>query len=134
MINFRRIDKFTQAKYQSWKSDTIYGRKLWLQRAEEAEEFYLSDVDQTGTTLTSTQFGRVVETTNMGFSVNILYPIINQELGILNQVKSSMRVISLDGRAKNHAALLDKMKHAVLYNSKADIEIESLVYSSGNYH
>ena len=33
----------------------------------------------------------------------------------------------MDGRAKNHAFVLDKMKHAVMYNSNAPLEIEAMI-------
>ena len=127
MVTFRRAEREIIEKYTSWKSDSKYGRKGWLERARASEEFYLSDVEDTGTTFTSSQYSRIIDATNMPFSINILYPIIKHEISILAQTKPSMRVISLDGRAKDHAALLDKMKHAVLYNSKAQMEIESAI-------
>jgi hypothetical protein len=125
MVVFYRIPRNIEANYVSWKSDTKYGRKQHLNRAESSEEYYFSDVDQTGTTLTSSQYSRIIEATAMPFSMNPIYPMVNQQLAILKGVKPSMRVMSLDGRAKQHAALLDKMKHAVLYNSRAQVEIES---------
>lgn len=125
MIAFYRVPRELENRYVSWKSDTKFGRKQWLNRSSAGEDYFFSDVDQTGTTLTSTQFSRIIEATAMPFSMNPIYPIIKQEVAILTQTKPSMRVMSLDGRAKQHAALLDKMKHGVLYNSNAQIEIES---------
>jgi len=127
MIVFYRVPRELENNYVSWKSDTKHGRKQWLNRAENAEDYFFSDVDQTGTTLTSTQFSRIIEATAMPFSMNPIYPVIKQELAILKHTKPSMRVMSLDGRAKQHAAILDKMKHAILYNSRAQIEIESMI-------
>jgi len=111
----------------SWKSDTVFGRKEWMNRAVKSEGYYYNDIDYTGTTYTASQFEKIREVTNIPVSINYLYPICNQKLALLAQTKPSMRTLSMDGRAKNHAAVLDKMKEAVLYNSTAPLEIEAMI-------
>jgi len=127
MIKFYRAPRYIHNNYVSWKSDTKYGRKTFINRAEDSEEKYFNDVDDTGTTFTSSQYGRILETTGMPFSANLIQPVANQKLAILTQTKPSTKVMSLDGRAKQHAAVLDKMKFAVMYHGKAQMEIESMI-------
>lgn len=124
MIKFERIPEHIYVKYISWKSDSIYGRKQWLDRAQRAEEYYYNDVDGTGTTYTAAQVARIEDNTNIPVSINFLHPIINQKLAILASTKPSSKVVSLDGRAKEQAFILDKIKHGILYSSKAQVEIE----------
>ncbi len=127
MIVYTRTPERIKAKYESWKSDTVWGRKQWLTRAENSEEYYYNDVDQTGTTYTSTQVSKIANKTNIPVSINFLHPVTNQKLALLTQTKPSVKTLSLDGRAKQHAQILDKMKHGVLYTSNASIEIESMI-------
>lgn len=127
MIYYERVPEDIRAKYESWKSDTLLGRKQWLSRAQESEEYYYNDVDNTGTTYTSAQASKIQDNTNIPVSINFLHPITNQKLALLTQTKPSTKIISLDGRAKEHAYVLDKMKHGILYNSNANMEIEQMV-------
>jgi len=127
MINFQRVPERIRERYVSWKSDTTWGRKQWLTRAEESEEYYYNDVDQTGTTYTSTQVSKITDNTNIPVSINFLHPVTNQKLALLTQTKPSVKTLSLDGRAKQHAFVLDKMKHGIMYNSNASVEIESMI-------
>lgn len=123
----RRVPDYIRERYISWKGDAQYGRYGWLVRSQLAEGYYYNDVDDTGTTYSTTQYARVAEITGIPVSINWLHPVANQKLAILTQTKPSMRTISSDGRARNHAVVLDKMKHAVLYNSNAPMEIESMI-------
>jgi len=125
MIKFKRVPDRIKAKYESWKSDTTYGRKNWIERAVESEELYLNDVDNTGTTFTSSQYSHIQDATNIPVSINMLYPTANQKLAMLAQVKPSTRTVSLDGRAKQEAQVLDKMKTGLFYSSDARMEIEN---------
>lgn len=127
MATIERVPEYIRSRYVTWKSEVVYGRKQWLKRAVESEELYYNDVDGTGTPFTGTQFAKIREVTGIPVSVNILYPVLNQKLAILTQTKPSMKTISMDGRARNHALVLDKMKHGVLYNSNAPLEIEGMV-------
>lgn len=127
MIVYTRVPERIKAKYESWKSDTVWGRKQWLTRAENSEEYYYNDVDQTGTTYTSAQVSKIANKTNIPVSINFLHPVTNQKLALLTQTKPSVKTLSLDGRAKQHAQILDKMKHGVMYTSNASIEIESMI-------
>jgi len=123
MITFHRTTDRIRNKYITWKSETLWGRKQWLTRAESSEEYYYNDVDQTGTTYTSAQHAKL----DIPVSINFLHPITNQKLALLTQTKPSVKTLSLDGRAKEHAFVLDKMKHGILYNSNAQGEIEQMV-------
>lgn len=124
MIKFERIPDHIYTKYVSWKSDSLYGRKQWIERARQAEEYYYNDVENTGTTYTAAQVARIEDNTNIPVSINFLHPIINQKLAILASTKPSSKVVSLDGKAKDQAFILDKIKHGVMYSSKAQVEIE----------
>lgn len=127
MILYTRVPDKIRERYESWKADTTWGRKQWLTRAEESEEYYYNDVDQTGTTYTSTQHSKIQDNTNIPVSINFLHPVTNQKLALLTQTKPSVKTLSLDGRAKQHAFVLDKMKHGVFYNSNAQSELEQMV-------
>lgn len=127
MITFKRTPERIKAKYESWKSDTNWGRKQWLTRAEDSEQYYYNDVEHTGTTYTAAQVSKIASKTNIPVSVNFLHPVTNQKLALLTQTKPSIKTLSLDGRAKQHALVLDKMKHGVFYTSNANIEIESMI-------
>lgn len=127
MIVYIRVPDKIRERYESWKSDTTWGRKQWLTRAQESEEYYYNDVDQTGTTYTSTQYAKINENTTIPVSINFLHPVTNQKLALLTQTKPSVKTLSLDGRAKQHAFVLDKMKHGVFYNSNAQAELEQTV-------
>ena len=127
MINFVRASDFLRDRYESWKRDSVWGRQQWLTRAEKSEEYYYNDVDQTGTTYTATQVSKIQDNTNIPVSINFLHPVTNQKLALLSQAKPSVKTLSLDGRAKQHAFVLDKMKHGVFYNSNAQMEIEQMI-------
>lgn len=124
MIKYEKVPTYIQSRYVSWKGAALYGRKQWLDRAKRAEGYYYHDVEGTGTTFTQAQKDNITSQTNIPVSVNYLHPIANQKLALLTQTKPSMRTVSLDGRAKMHAAVLDKMKHGVLYTSNANVENE----------
>ena len=127
MIQFLRLPEYIRERYLSWKGDTLFGRKHWIDKTVKAEGYYYNDVDNTSTTFNQGQFNRILEVTGIPVSINFLHPICNQKLAILNQTRPSMKTISMDGRAKNHAFVLDKMKHAVMYNSNAPLEIENMI-------
>lgn len=127
MLKFERIPNGIYEKYVSWKSDTQWGRKGWLNRAQESEEYYFNDVDKTGTTYTSLQVSKIQDATNIPVSINFLYPVANQKLAILTQAKPSLKVVSTDGRAKQVAFVLDKIKYGVLYESNSQVEIEAMI-------
>jgi len=127
MIYFERVPDDIRSKYESWKSDTLLGRQQWLIRAQNSEEYYYNDVDNTGTTYTSAQAAKIRDNTNIPVSINFLHPVTNQKLALLAQTKPSIKTISLDARGKQHAMVLDKMKHGILYTSNASIEIEQMI-------
>jgi len=127
MLKYAPIPTGIYEKYVSWKSDTQWGRKSWLTKAALAEEYYFNDVEQTGTTYTAAQVSKIAEATNIPVSVNFLYPVANQKLAILTQSKPSLKVVSVDGRAKQMAMILDKVKYGILYESNSQVEIETMI-------
>lgn len=129
MLKYERIPLYIYEKYISWKSDATYGRKDWLDRAKVAEEYYYNDVDKTGTTYTAAQVNKIAENTDIPVSINFLHPIINQKLAILVSTKPSVKVVSLDGRAKEQAFVLDKVKHGILLSSNTQGELEEAAKS-----
>jgi hypothetical protein len=128
MLRFQRIPQYIYERYVSWKSGTgDWNRQDWINRAAAAEEYYYNDVDKTGTTFTSAQARRIAETTNIPVSINFLHPICNQKLALLAQTKPSIKTMSSDGRAKEEAWVLDKMRHGIFYTSDATQQIESMI-------
>ena len=127
MLTYTRVPDRVKALYESWKAEANWGRKQWITRAGESEEYYFNDVDQTGTTYTSKQTARITENTNIPVSINFLHPVTNQKLALLSQTKPSVKTLSIDGRAKPHAYILDKMQRGVFYNSNANAEIEQTI-------
>jgi len=127
MTKFQRVSDPIHSRYISWKSQTTLGRKGWLDRAQNSEEYYYGDVEQTETLFTAAQKSNVEGTTNIPVSMNWLHPVCNQKLALLTQTKPSVKTLSLDGRAKAHAQVLDKMKHGVFYNSNAQVEVENMI-------
>ena len=126
MIIFTRLPDYLRSKYDSWKGATgTYDRKTWLDRAERSEEYFYNDVENTGTTYTVEQRNNIRENTNLPVSINYLYPVLAQKLALLANTKPSTRVVSLDGRAKQQAFVLDKMKHGVFYTSDARMQVEN---------
>jgi hypothetical protein len=124
---FERIPQAIFDNYTSWKSDTSWGRKSWLNRAVNSEEYYYNDVEQTGTTYTAAQVSKIEDNTNIPVSMNWLYPVANQKLALLLQSKPSLRVVSTDGRAKQVAQVLDKIKHGIFYESNSQVELEAMI-------
>jgi hypothetical protein len=125
MINFKRAEDYQVKRYESWKAEVTFGRKEWLTRAEDSEELYLNDVDNRGNTFTGAQQTAIENGANIPVSINFLYPVANQSLAILNQMKPSNKVVSLDGRAKDEAFVLEKMKTGIFNTTNARIEIEN---------
>jgi hypothetical protein len=105
---------------QSWKS----ARDLWLERYRKAEEYYYNDVDGSKTPYTRLQLTKIADMTGMPASVNFLYPAVAQELALLLQNKPSFKTVGLDSRYNDFAAVLDKIKHAILYHSDAVTELQ----------
>lgn len=127
MIKFFRVPDEYREQYTTWKGSGKGARGPWLSKAIESEEKFLQDVEGTGTTYTQSQYNNVKDATGMAFTLPLSYQALKQALALMMHTKPSLRILSLDGRAKNHAALLDKMKHAVLYNSHAQMELEGAV-------
>lgn len=124
MIKFLRMPDSLREKHQSWKSSARYGRQQWLDRSRLSEEIYYNDVEDTGTNFTQSEYKNIMDLLGIPVSLNWIYPVCNQKLAILTQTKPSIRVMSMDGRAKDHAMIIDKMKHGILYTSNASTEIE----------
>lgn len=108
---------------------TTWGAKrdAWLKKAQKEEEVYYSNVDGTGTIFTKAQLERIGEGSNIPVSINFLYPIVNQKLAVLTKTKPTSKVVALDMRNKEYAAVLDKMGKSVMYNSSAVGEKEECI-------
>lgn len=120
-----RVPDTIRNYYETWKSDTKFGRKQWLDRAVASEELYYKDVEGTGSPFTEKQAQNIKNTTDINVSIGFLYSAINQKLAILAQTKPSTKTVSLDGRAKQQAVILDKMKDGLFNTTNAKIEIEN---------
>jgi hypothetical protein len=127
MITYVRVPTYIYDRYVSWKGSQLHARRPWLDRAVNSEGYYYNDIEGTGSTFTMAQVQTIKQNIDMPVSINFLYPICNQELALLTQTKPSMKTIPSDGRAKEYAQVLDKMKHGVLYTSNANVEIENAI-------
>lgn len=102
-------------RYDSWKAE----RDTWLKYANENYDYYMNDVENTHTIYTVKQFEKIKNTTNIPVTINWLYPTVSQKLAIMSQSKPSHKVVSVDGRAKDEAVVLDKICKHILYSSIA---------------
>jgi len=127
MVIFFRVPNNIREQYITWKGSSKGAKGQWQAQAIDSEERFLQDVDGTGTTYTQSQFNNVKDATGMAFTLPLSYQALKQALALMMQTKPSVRILSLDGRAKDHAALLDKMKHAILYSSHAQMELENAI-------
>jgi len=119
------------AKLEQKLSSWVNAKAKWLARAEEAFGYFFNDIEETATTYTQDQVSKIQSTTNIPVSINLLYPVLSQKHAILCQGKPSHKVVSLSGteQAKAIASVLDKAKHAIMYNSEALIHNEEAIKS-----
>lgn len=123
LINFEKLpDKIVQ-QYNAWKS----ARDKFLIRANKARDYFLNDVEGTGTTYTQEQYNKIRTTTNLPISFNILYPVVSQKSAILNQSKYSINILPIDDNAKAVAHIMNKIKDMILYSSSSVLEIKEAV-------
>lgn len=120
MILYQDIPDFIQKRYIKWKSI----RDTWLVKANEAWDYYLNNIDNTESTLTSQQAKNMEDKLGFVLTLNYLYPILDQKRAILHRNKFSSRVIGVDERFNTHAFVIDKIKHAIMYSSQCVDEID----------
>ena len=127
MIMYEDVPAKLEQKLSSW----VNAKAKWLARAEEAFGYFFNDIEETATTYTQDQVSKIQSTTNIPVSINLLYPVLSQKHAILCQGKPSHKVVSLSGteQAKAIASVLDKAKHAIMYNSEALIHNEEAIKS-----
>ena len=125
MLMYEELPDKLEKKLDSW----VNAKAFWLAKAEEAFGYFFNDIESTGTTYTQAQVERIKGTTNIPVSINYQYPVLAQKHAILAQTKPSHKVVSLSGipEAKAVASILDKGKHAIMYNSEAIIHNEEAI-------
>jgi len=117
MLMYEDIPDKLSKRIDGW----ISAKQFWEARAKEAFGYFFNDIENTGTTLTFEQTEKVKATTNIPVTINYQYPVLSQKHAILAQTKPSHRVVALSGspEAKAVAAILDKAKYSLMYNSEA---------------
>lgn len=122
-LNELRVSQTDVWNYVTWKRE----RSPWLEKATEGEDYYYLDREGTGTTLTEEQKKKIEDTTNVLVDINFIHPIAQQRSAILTQNKHAFRIISMDGRMKDYATVLDKMKNGVMYHSKLGVQSQQFI-------
>lgn len=112
-----------QEKLDTWRSE----RDLWLDYSRKCEELYLNDVEGTKTNYTLQQVQNIENKAQIPTSINYIYPTTDHKKAILAQARTSNKIVSLDGRGRKVAELLDKMKSEVLRSSEALLENEQTI-------
>lgn len=125
-VIFQRVENSIRQNYIAWKNK----RDEWLKEAQKCEDFYHLDTDGTKTSFTAEQLEKLQSITGVPVTVNFIHPIIQQRTAILAQNKHSSRIISLDGRAKQYAQVLDKMKSGAFYHSHLNLHTEQAIKDS----
>jgi len=103
-------------------------RDKWWDKVEKEEEVYYQDVEGTGTNFTQKQIDDINKKgSGIPININLLYPLLNQELAMLSNSKPSFRLIGLDNRGKQYAEILDKAVKSIMYKSESVGEEEETV-------
>jgi len=123
LIVCKEIPEKLKKFHQDWSS----ARQPWLDKAILAEEYFLNDVEGTSSTFTRLQSKKIKDMLNMNASLNFIYPLLDQKHAILTRSKPSHKVVPIGNSSKEMAYVLDKCKHAVMYNSFAVGEVEEQV-------
>ena len=123
MVLYEEIPEGITKFYNDWKTD----RDAWLNKARLYEEYYFTDVDNTGTTYNNRQVQNIKDNTGITVSANFIYPIVNQRLVSMVKKKPSFQVVtsSRDEKYKQYAYTLDKAVFSLLRNSQALSKVES---------
>jgi hypothetical protein len=123
MVLYEEIPEGITEFYNSWKAD----RDAWLARAKLYQEYYFTDVDDTGTLYNRRQLQNIKDNTNLPASANFIYPIVNQRLASMVKKKPSFQVVtsSSDDKYKQYAFTIDKAVFSLLRNSQSLSKVES---------
>lgn len=127
MIKFNRIEQYKYNNYVTWKGGGQFCRQQWLERATQLKEYFHNNVDNTNTVYTKDQLRKLDELLGMPVNVNLLYPMLSQKIALLASVKPSFKIVTTDGKAKDYAFILDKIKHGILYASDTSTETEAVL-------
>lgn len=123
MIKLDDIPQNLRRKKDSWKAI----RDEWLEYGDESLQKMYSDVDGTHTPYTKKQLEKIDLRTKITASINQLYPILLQKLAYLIEEVPSHKIISTNGKNKEIAQILDRMKYTVLYDSKSFLQTEEVI-------
>jgi len=123
MVLFQRLSDSLSERFDTWTT----ARSEWLARAKISKEYYYQDVEDTGTNYTRSQVDTINDTTGITVSINVIYPNVNQKLAMLVQTRPGFKVVSTDGRFKDEAFVLDKMKHGIMLQSKSILQNEEWI-------
>lgn len=125
MYYYENIPEELKQRIMSWKSL----KSSFLEEAKRAEEYFLSDVEGTGTNYTIEQYQKIKDVTNIPLSINYLYPAISQEHAILSQLKPGLKVISASGSKIDNqiAAVAEKITLAIMYNSQSFVHFSEAI-------
>ncbi len=136
MLKLEQVnEKFLKKKFL-WKSE----RDKWLQYGNYCKSYYYNDVEDTKTIFTREQLKKIEEKWNIPVSINKIYPIVSQQIGILTKTKPSFQIVSFDEKAikevkisdketvkVNLSTLIDKITKNIMYNSVASLEEEEII-------
>lgn len=123
MVKYEDIDQKIVEKYNLWRS----ARDSFLEEGMKMREYYNSDVEGTRTRFTQEQLKKIGEGLAIPLSINFIYHLIEQKLALLNQVKPTFKITSLDERAKEFAYVLEKANKHIMYHSSAVGEEEEAI-------
>lgn len=117
---FQPVREEIRNYYYSWDTD----RQQWLPYAKENKELFLSDVEGTKTTYKDKQKKHINDSIGITSSINTTFSTISQSLALALKTKPSHKIVSVDGRGKDIAQVLEKAKLCVLQQSKEKIQTE----------
>lgn len=109
-------------RYEKWKEV----RNNWLTYANQCYELYMQDVEGTKSIYTINQLEKIKNKTEVDVSINHIFKLTNTLLAILTSRKPSHRVVTLDGRNKEVAQVLDKIKQFVLQNATYFVSTDTI--------
>ena len=124
MITLKEIPRYILDLRHSWASE----RDKWWNNVRKEEEYYYQDVEGTRTNFTEDQLKSIKKKgSGVPVNINMLYPLLNQELAMLANQKPSFRLVGLDTRGKQYAGILDKAVKSIMYHSEATGEEEETI-------
>lgn len=124
MVRYEKIPDYMDQRFSQWK---IEKDRIFSPAAKRAEEYYYSDVEETGTNYTKKQKGNIDNTHNIPVNINFIHPTTQQKLAIIMDSRPSTKIVSVYGDRKEEAYFLDKLKHGVFRESNMLMELEEFI-------